>query len=185
MEQERRVWTALVNLTASHIYHVAAVLVAVSMFGAGRLTFVARQTLGPQWLSQAALLIWASMLIAGVYLVPGMAMFAVGMAVPLFADNYVKASMVAHGGTQLVEHGAVVLLREKGPAGFMAIASVGHVLRAALAWVLISVSGGRATWSYWLGCGMLAAAGLGFVTIPLYVRRVRAEQSNEPPKQAA
>ena len=140
-----------VRLIGAYFNHFCALLIIVSMVGAWRLVrAVARSHQAAIW-SQAILLAWLAMLIVVTYVVPPMGIWAVGLVVPLFADNHLYAWLAQTVGSESVFRTTRDALRKAGPFRYVAMASIQHLLHGALGLVILTVSAGRNSWGVLAG----------------------------------
>lgn len=155
----------MISFVATNINHLCALLVVVCLLGALRFTWATRSMFGHQFPSQFLLIGWLALLIVTTYMLPGMSVFAVGLVVPLFADSHLQAWAATELGAPTAVAPTAELVRKCGQFRFIAMGSIGHLLRAGLALIIVSVSVGRNSWEYWLGAGMLCSAFLGVLLV--------------------
>jgi hypothetical protein len=157
----------------SLVQHACAALVVVSVIGGARLTHAMRQVHGRQVASQAVLAAWSLAVVVMVYLGLDLALFSIGLTVPLFADSHFRAWSVEQLGPGALLKGADALLERSGPMRFVTMASVGPLLLAVVGGLLLVVSIESSVWGYWLGLGLLCS---GPIRVLEFTRNVRRRQ---------
>lgn len=160
----------VVAVIGTYFTHFCAVLITVTMVGVWRsIRALSRST----FRSQALFLVWLVMLIVLTYVLPPMGIWAVGLLVPLFADNHFYAWLAHTVGVETVSLATREAVRKAGPFRYVAMASTQHLLHGGLGLVILAVSAGRNSWEYWLGYGVVASAGMGILAHVLIARRYR------------
>ena len=165
--------TRLTQLVGTHFNHACALLIVFTMVGAWRVLRGVRSSV----LSQVVLFGWLAIMLLVTYLVPPMGNWALGLVVPLFADNHLHGWFAETLGPDAPFRNVRESLRKAGPVRYVVVAAIQHLLHAGLALAIITVSGSRNSWTYWLGYGVLASAGLGIAAHILIAHRYRAEWS--------
>ena len=136
---------------------------------------------GAQRPSQIVLGLWVGAMIVATYAFSACGLFFVGLTVVTFSDNHFRAWFAEQlGASRTIEDGET-LLRHAGAIRYLLAASVGPLLYAGLAVVLLaSAEGDRSV--KWLGRGMLVGAATTVLTYSLGIyqlsrgRRQRNEQ---------
>jgi hypothetical protein len=160
------------RLIAIYFSHFCALVIIVTMLGAIRLVRSVRPLHGPAVLSQVLALSWLALLVIVTYMVPPMGIWAIGLVVPLFADNHFHAWMSERLGAEALMRNTMEVLRKVGFMKYVAMASIPHLLHGSIGMALVTVSGGRNSWEQALGMGMLMSAPMGVASHALTARRL-------------
>jgi hypothetical protein len=165
--------TDVVRIIGTHFNHFCALLIVVTLIGAWRLVRAVAPSRSVAVWSQVLLIAWLATLIVATYALPPMGIWAVGLLVPLLADNHLHAWLAHTIGPESVLRSTREALGKAGPFRYVAMASTQHLLHGGLGLAILTVSGGRNSWEYWLGYGVVASAAMGILAHVLVARQYR------------